>query len=293
MSEVKWIKITTDIFDDEKILLIESMPDPYAIIVVWFKLLCLAGKQNNSGVFLLNDRIAYTDTMLATIFRMNETTVRLALKTFEQFGMIEIIDGVITIPNWNKHQSLDQLESRKEYMRNYMKSRRDKQKLIAEQAVNNDEDLHKANSKVNSKVNVNTPDKEKDKDKEKNKKSSLERIVSDSDLDTEVKYTIYDFIDMRKLIKAPMTDRAITLLINKLKEMASDPATQIAILNQSIENSWKGIFPLRDSRKPGNNLKSNWNINRDSTQQYQTKPDTEQGEDFYQYITRKAMEGVN
>ena len=98
-SDVKWIKITTDIFDDEKIRLIEAMPDAYAIITVWFKLLCLAGKQNNSGVFMMNDRIAYTDEMLATIFRMNKLTVSLALRTFEDFGMIEMVDNVITIPN--------------------------------------------------------------------------------------------------------------------------------------------------------------------------------------------------
>ena len=65
--QVKWIKLCTDIFDDEKILLIESLPDCYAIITVWFKLLCLAGKQNNSGVFMMG-QIAYTDKMLATIF---------------------------------------------------------------------------------------------------------------------------------------------------------------------------------------------------------------------------------
>ena len=129
MADVKWIKITTDIFDDEKILLIESLPDAYAIIVVWFKLLCLAGKQNNSGVFMMG-QIAYTDKMLATIFRMKEATVTMALHTFEQFGMVEIIDGVITIPNWGKHQNLDQLESKKEYMRNYMKGYREKQKRL-------------------------------------------------------------------------------------------------------------------------------------------------------------------
>ena len=97
---VKWIKIVTDIFDDEKILLIESLPDADSIIVIWFKLLCLAGKQNNSGVFMMSNKIACTDKMLATIFRRKETTVQLALKTFEEFGMIEIVDGVITIPNW-------------------------------------------------------------------------------------------------------------------------------------------------------------------------------------------------
>lgn len=130
MADVKWIKITTDIFDDEKILLIESLPDAYAIITVWFKLLCLAGKMNNSGVFMMNNRVAYTDKMLATIFRMKETTVQLALQTFEQFGMVEIIDGVITIPNWNKHQSLDAYEKKKERDRLYQAERRAAQKAL-------------------------------------------------------------------------------------------------------------------------------------------------------------------
>ena len=130
MAEVKWIKVTTDVFDDEKILLIECLPEADSIIVIWFKLLCLAGKQNNSGVFIMGNRIPYTDKMLATIFRRKEATVQLALQTFEQFGMIEIIDGVITIPNWGKHQNLDQLESKKEYMRNYMQEYRKKQKKL-------------------------------------------------------------------------------------------------------------------------------------------------------------------
>lgn len=165
MADVKWIKITTDIFDDEKILLIESLPDAYAIITVWFKLLCLAGKMNNSGVFIMNNRVAYTDKMLATIFRMKETTVQLALQTFEQFGMIEVIDGVITIPNWGKHQNLDQMENRKEFMRNYMKEYREKQKALT--AGDDSKPSCKPNSKPNSKPNVRQADKEEEKDKEK------------------------------------------------------------------------------------------------------------------------------
>ena len=157
MADVKWIKITTDIFDDEKILLIESLPDAYAIITVWFKLLCLAGKQNNSGVFMMG-KIAYTDKMLATIFRMKESTVTMALSTFEQFGMVEIVDGVITIPNWGKHQSLDQMENRKEYMRTYMQEYRAKQKALT---------AGEANCKPNSKPNVSKADIDIEEDEEK------------------------------------------------------------------------------------------------------------------------------
>lgn len=129
MSEIKWIKITTDIFDDEKILLIESMPEADSIIVIWFKLLCLAGKQNNGGVFLMNNRIHYTEKMLSTIFRRKETTVRMALETFEQFGMIEVIDDVITIPNWEKHQNIEQMDKIREQTRQRVARFREKKLL--------------------------------------------------------------------------------------------------------------------------------------------------------------------
>ena len=110
MAEVKWIKITTDIFSDEKVMLIEQMPEADTMLVIWFKLLCMAGKENNYGVFLMRNRMPYTEEMLATIFRRPLNTVRLALSTFEAFGMIEIEDDIISIPNWEKHQNIDGME---------------------------------------------------------------------------------------------------------------------------------------------------------------------------------------
>ena len=130
MAEVKWIKIVTDIFDDEKMLMIEALPSHDSIIVIWFKLLTFAGKQNNNGVFLFNDRIAYTDEMLATIFRRDVNLVRMALDTFRNFGMIDIIDNVITIPNWNKHQSLDAYEKKKIRDRERIAKKRAEQKAL-------------------------------------------------------------------------------------------------------------------------------------------------------------------
>ena len=155
-SAVQWIKITTDIFDDEKILLIDSMPDSDEIIIIWFKLLCFAGKQNNKGVFMMNN-IPYTTKMLSTIFRRSEETVIKALKIFEEFGMIQYINGTITITNWGKHQNLDKIEANNEYMRNYMREYRKKQKAVA---TNKNED--KVNGKSNGKVNINSAEKELD-----------------------------------------------------------------------------------------------------------------------------------
>lgn len=165
MAEVKWIKITTDVFDDEKILLIESMPSADRIITIWFKLLILAGKQNNNGVFMMSNKLPFTDEMLATIFRRDLNTVRLALKTFEEFGMIEVVDNVITIPNWNKHQTLDAYEKKKERDRLYQQNRRKKQKNLIEQ-----KSPDKSSDVV---VSDKEEEKEEDKEKENIKENSL------------------------------------------------------------------------------------------------------------------------
>ena len=157
MAEVKWIKIVTDIFYDEKMLLIETLPEADSIIVIWFKLLCFAGMQNNSGVFTLNNKIAYNDEMFASIFRRPLNIVRLALKTFEQYGMIEVIDNVVTIPNWEKHQNLDKLEQAREQTRKRVAKHRQKQQLLAE--CNGDVTLHVTQSNANR--------IEKDKEKER------------------------------------------------------------------------------------------------------------------------------
>lgn len=166
MADVKWIKITTDIFDDEKILLIESMPGADATIAIWFKLLVLAGKQNNNGVFMMSNKLPYTEDMLATIFRRDVNTVKFALQLFEKFGMIEIIDNVITIPNWNKHQSLDAYERKKERDKVYQKQRREKQKNMIE----------KKSSDKSSDVAVSEEEKEEDKEEDKEKENNINYI---------------------------------------------------------------------------------------------------------------------
>lgn len=136
MAEVKWIKIVPNVFDDDKIKLIETMPDGDSIIVIWFKLLCLAGKQNRDGFLMMNDKIAYTEEMLSTIFRRPINTVRLALNTFEQFEMIEIINGAIYVTNWDKHQNVDGLAQLREYNRLAQQKSRDKKRLL--RGVNDD-----------------------------------------------------------------------------------------------------------------------------------------------------------
>lgn len=109
-AEIKWIKITTTMFEDEKIDFIESLPEMDSILIIWIKLLTLAGKSNMGGYIFLTENIPYTDEMLAHKFKRPLNTVRLALETFNRLGMIESTQEGIYITNWEKHQNIEGME---------------------------------------------------------------------------------------------------------------------------------------------------------------------------------------
>lgn len=179
MSEIKWIKITTDIFDDEKICLIDALPDPDAILVIWFKIIVLAGKLNKNGVLAISPNLVYTDEMLATRFKRPLNTVRMALGIFERFGMIEVIEGVITLPNWEKHQNIDGMEKIKEQTRKRVARYREKQK---EFALGN----------VTGNVTVtdgNALDKELDKELDKDIEINNNKVMISSSLSENLKHS--------------------------------------------------------------------------------------------------------
>lgn len=127
MAEVKWIKVMVDLFDDEKIIMIDQLPGADTLMIVWFKLLCFAGKQNNGGVFTVAG-VPHNAETLAAAFRRKPATVQRALDVFEQFGMIEIVDGVITITNWEKHQNIDGMDKIREQNRERQKKWYDQKK---------------------------------------------------------------------------------------------------------------------------------------------------------------------
>ena len=131
MAEIKWIKISCDLFNDEAIRLIEQMPDGDAIIVIWLKLLITAGKINDNGFLYFRKEIPYTDEMLSTVFNRPLNTIRLALSTFERFGMIQIVTQQgIYITNWEKYQNIEGMERARELAKMRKRKQRQKEKML-------------------------------------------------------------------------------------------------------------------------------------------------------------------
>lgn len=132
-NEVKWIKITTDIFDPEgKLFFIERLPDGRDIELIWFKLLVLTGKVNSNGFVVNKVNTPYTDEMLAEIFRMELGTVQRALEIFQRYEMVEVVDNAYMVSNWLEHQHGDRLDEIKKKHCESQKKYREKQKMLAE-----------------------------------------------------------------------------------------------------------------------------------------------------------------
>lgn len=89
-----------------------------------------------------------------------------------------------------------------------------------------------------------------EEDKKENKKRKDNTPAVYYPMDDLLNQTFTDYVEMRKKLKSPMTERAIQLAMNNLEKLSGgDNDTAVQILEQSIMNSWKGLFPLKDDKQ--------------------------------------------
>lgn len=119
--------------DNRKIKQIRTLPEGDSIALLWVFLICLAGEINEGGRVSFSAEIPYTEEMLANQFRMDVSVIRMGLKTFKQFGMIEYDDdGSFCLIGWEEHQAEDKLAEIRERERIKKQSQRARKKLLAE-----------------------------------------------------------------------------------------------------------------------------------------------------------------
>lgn len=109
MAEVKWVKLTTDMFDNRKVKHLRRLPEGNNIVLIWVMLLTMAGRCNSGGMIFLTENIPYTPKMLADELDFEENTVILALNALAQLDMIVTDNGFFTIAGWEEYQNADKL----------------------------------------------------------------------------------------------------------------------------------------------------------------------------------------
>lgn len=267
MADINWIKLRVDMFDDEKIKIIQSMPEGDAILVIWIRIIALAGKCNAKGLVLIEDEFPYSDEMLATIFNKPLATVRLALGTFEKFRMIERTEKGIYISNFEKHQNTEGMEKIREQARIRKQREREKKRALLEAGntpalPENPETLpENVTDNVTSHVTSRVTEREVTKqNKNKNKNiyniSSNEDIVETSEKTSEVPdrkserlsydeimkdfhATCPDLPGIRALNDARKTKiRSLVKELDKLKIFPGvEPEKKLHVIFQAAQNS--------------------------------------------------------
>lgn len=162
MADVKWIKITTDMFDNRKIKHLRRLPDGNNIVLIWVMLLTMAGRCNSNGMIFLTENIPYTPKMLADELDFEENTVQLALQALEKLGMIVSDNGFFSIAGWEEHQNIEGMEKIREQNRLRKQQQREREKLISVNCHVTSRDSHATEE-----------DKIRDKEIKKNKEESI------------------------------------------------------------------------------------------------------------------------
>lgn len=228
MAEVKWIKITTTMFEDEKIDFIESLPEADAILVIWIKLLTLAGRNNACGYIFLTEKIPYTTEMLAHKFRRPINTVKLALGTLQSLGMIEYDDESFKITNWNKHQNVEGLEKIREQTRKRVAKHRENKKMLTDSNVTCSvtvTDSNETDRDIEGDIDI---DKEEEGDIEKT--SSV--ILSKNDINKIIES--WNNLGLQQLRSINSNTNRHTMLKARAKEYSLDEVIQaIESINKS------------------------------------------------------------
>lgn len=105
--------------------------------------------------------------------------------------------------------------------------------------------------------------------KKEKKKTDLDILINEYTSNSFLQETIIDFIKMRKSIKKPVTERGLKGILNKLDKLATTDDIKIKILENSIENCWRGVFPLKDNFGNYNSNKYQDNNNSNSVEDLQ------------------------
>jgi predicted phage replisome organizer len=172
MAEVKWVKLTTDMFDNRKIKHLRKLPEGNNIVLIWVMLLTMAGRCNSGGMIFLTENIPYTPKMLADELDFEENTVALALQALEQLDMIVTDNGFFSIAGWEEYQNIEGMEKIREQTRKRVAKCREK-KMLSQGSVTSNVTVTQCNT---------IEEGEKDKEKEFH---SFTHSIGDEDEDNE------------------------------------------------------------------------------------------------------------
>lgn len=199
-----------------------------------------------SSLVKLSEETALTIREVRTAINHLKSTGELTVKTCSKYS-------VFTVNNYCQYQVID--------TQNDIQTTCNRQDIDIQATFK-----RQANDSLTTTIEEDKEDKKGKMEEGKNKKEKGTNVPKEKKVnspyfsDELLNQAFLDFMEMRKQMKKPMTNRAVTLAQNKLRELAgNDIELMIQILNQSTMNCWQGLFPLKEEKRNGNrNVFDEW-----------------------------------
>ena len=213
----------------------------------YFTYWTIANQKN--GKFIV-DGIAYvkvTYPELEKIFcHWGVCTIKRAIYSLQSSGYIEIHHFGSGIDKTNWYRATDKAVE-----------------LLHMDSVLNESTSYQSDTSIVSKTQNLQYTKEREKRKSKRKTTARAKLAPPFENPSPKLLEAWEgFVEHRKAIRAPLTPRAVTLTANELERLApGNDDKKAAILDQSVERGWRGVFPLKDNT----NQRQGGNVHREQT----------------------------
>lgn len=246
-----WLKLKRDFFKRHDIQVIENMPNGKDYVLFYLKL--LLESIDHEGQLRFSETIPYDENMLSAVTSTNIDIVRTSLKIFSELQMIELWeDRTLYMREVQKMLGSETTWAAKK--REY----RESVKALPKDNPRTSED------NVRQEIEKETETEFKRKSNNTKTASPFDEILSEIE-NEELRQTYRDYIEMRKAIKAPMTARALRLLINRVNSLETSVDGKCALLETAILNNWKSVYAPKEAQGGKNTPKNSINNKRKST----------------------------
>lgn len=243
-----WIKLHREIVD-------HWIYQDAEYLKVWLEMLVRARYWDESGTELVGDQLVKVDRGEFIFGRpkwskrlgISEQRLKTLIQKMIKDEMIEVVQKfprctLYRIKNYEKFNQQDNQQSNQQESQQQQGMQDDSNQQYNQQSNQQPTSTQPAPNQqpTNNKERKNI----KNDKKERNKDNTAFEAYTSNPILIE---TLEAFVDHRKKMKKPLTDRAIQLLLGNLDKLANSDDEKVAILNQSILNGWQGIFPLKEN----------------------------------------------
>jgi len=192
-------KLQIDMFDNEKIKIIQARPKGDTLLILWIRLIVLAEKSNAGGLVQLEDGVPYTAKMLAVVFGKSLRMINLALTTFEELRMIKNTTEGICIISENQ-DSKEEREERIREQNRIRKQRERRQKKEAAAQTAERENVTEMSRSVTEKTVEMSRDKSRNKDEKERTKEKEEKEIKEISSKEDIKKSPREPLEYQRIM---------------------------------------------------------------------------------------------